>query len=75
MHHLLPAFCRVLWGLGQLGFCPALLLGTISTHLQQPGVLGAFEPRQLAMATYAFAALDFFPGEQEVQGWVVRGGR
>lgn len=53
---------RTLWGLGQLGYCPAALLGAVAAHLQRPGVLAAFEPRQLAMTTYAFAALDFFPG-------------
>lgn len=56
----------MLWGLGQLGVRPDQLLITVSLRLQQPGVLAAFSPRQLAMAAYAFATLDFFPG-----GWAV----
>lgn len=54
---------RALWGLGQLGYCPAPLLTSLSLRLQQPGALAPLDTRQLAMASYAFAALDFFPGE------------
>ena len=52
----------MLWGLGQLGHCPVDLLDGIAAHLQRPGVLAGFDVRLLAMTTYAFAALDFFPG-------------
>ncbi|KAL4430994.1 hypothetical protein ABPG75_006250 [Micractinium tetrahymenae] len=54
---------RVLGGLGQLGYCPAQLLEAIAACLQKPGVLSRFTTRQLAMASFAFASVDFFPGQ------------
>ncbi len=66
---LLCLTCRVLAGLGQLGYCPAPLLEAIAACLQQSGALDRFTTRQLAMASFAFASLDFFPGGEGLGLW------